>query len=288
MHSTTSCRLIKEGSAGTERSNMTCSQPDEVFLIHELITPYYRDIVKEIPGPAPHRNYSTYHLFCLKKNISSMIRFLNKEYSVVLSSKENGDIMSVVVEIYHGNKYVKLNDEENKYIEKAIQDAVALYPKCLIYDMDINDIKYQGKHHKKWLVDILTDIYVKKPNYKIMDNKIYCLNLVEKMNHDQVWNKKYLKIEEILEECYNRGIIYLRSGKGKDGFIKAWNMVQYSSGKNLYYPDWRINIVNDKVSFLYDKMIGNYTFVYYDGRKGVGWRKVTLKNYNDILVTVIN
>jgi hypothetical protein len=282
-----SCTLIKEGGFGTERSNLVCNKTEKIVPVRELITPYYKEIAQEVPGPAPIRNYSTYHLFCLKKNITPMVHLLNSDYSVSLCSKKNGEIMSIVIEVYSGKDYVQLNDEEYNYISESMEQALNLYPMCLIYDTNIYDSRYRGKYHGKWINDLLTDFYSVNPKYKIIEGRIYSTTLVDKMNHDQVWERKYLKIDQMLEDAFNKGIIYLSPGRGQEGFVKAWNMIPYHKGKNVYYPDWKVDIVKDKISFLYDKMRGEYSYVYYDGRTSPGWRKVEIRTYSDMLLSVM-
>jgi len=279
-----SCKLVSKGSPGAERSDLVCSEPDEIIQIEELMTPFYREIARELPGPIPHYNYSSYHLFCLRKNLLPYLKKLNKNYSVNLSSKKNGYIMSIVAEIYEGDKYINLKGKELEYVKKAIQKVIQMYPMCLLYDFsDLKyDYKYRGKYHKQWATDLISDIFSNKSEkYKFKRGRIYT-SLIDYPNHEEVWENKNLKIYNLIEEAFEKGAIYL-SPKKQD-FTKEWNMLLYYKGINLYYPNWNINIVEDKVSFLYDKMNSVWRFIYYDGRNGKQWRKVDVRNYEQLMI----
>ena len=153
-----SCSFIGEGILGSERSNIICSKLSEIIRINELITPYYREMPEKIGDPV-HRNYSSYHIFCLKKNIMPFVKFLNKSYSVNLSSKVNADQMVMVIEVYEGSKYIKLENETYEYLKMAMDKALELYPKCLIYDFEYS---YSDEQHKIWAAELLREIYQTK------------------------------------------------------------------------------------------------------------------------------
>jgi hypothetical protein len=252
----------------------------------DIFTPYYREIF-DIPGPIGYRNYTSYDLFCLKKNMSPYI-----EGSFNLESRQDGDRMYITIQLYNGYEIIPTEEvpvEEKKRIKKIMKKSIYETPGCLLYDFEVINKKYKGQYHKKWALSLMKDIYRNKDEYSFSeDNKLYISGLEKKHNnHELEWNTKNLKIESFLSMAYEKGIIYLSSRilekkKLSEDFLKDWNLVPYERGTKLFYPRWNTNIISDKVSFLYERVTGIDAFVYFN-RYNMQWIKINIHNYDELI-----
>lgn len=243
-----------------------------------VITPYYRyyQVVEGDSEYLPRKNYSSYHLFCLKKNISPYIYSLNKDYSVNLVLRKDGDREYITVEILNGSENVSLSEKLKEFIQKAIDKSIERYPKCFIYDFNL----IKGRR-KNWSIEVFK---FDENKYEMIRGKLYCLNLYLHINHSDVWDRKFSKIENFLNDSYQKGVIYLSDSfleENRD-FLYRWSLSSLSN--DLYCPEWETNIVKDKAMFLRDRKKGIKKFVYFSYEDGNRYKSVDIEKYSDLLL----
>ena len=171
----------------------SCTPEFQIERTRDIILPYYREAINFLPSGPPMSNYTTYHLFCLRKNIIPYIHRINRAYDVNFISRlaglnkegesaknNNEEVLSIIMQIYHGGNVVSLTEEDHKRIEKYVNAVIDNYPNVPIYDYSL-----ESKYPKEWVYQIL-------PAYKgpahYIDGKLY-VNLEGMNGYSEEWEK---------------------------------------------------------------------------------------------------
>lgn len=266
-----SCSLCVNESADDEHT----------FKVSQFVgitLPYYREIVNYLPSPISRSNYTPYHIFCLKNNISPFITSIDSAYYIGFSTRENKNVMSVTMDIYKGGDKVILKDEVLHLINKNLYKFIDLYPYCLVYDVSYNE------YPERWLRNILP-----KLNIGMYKNGSIFVDLDGVSNFNTTWQNMYDKINETLAEYYNKGIISLDGISNGEDLITRWNLIRLNNG--LYQPKWEYNFTPDKVSFIFDQASKNTNsgrLMLYVGEDSVmhtyeGWLVQTVHSYKEVV-----
>lgn len=260
---------------------------EDAILEHEfkvsqvvgIMLPYYREINNYLPSPVSRSNYTPYHLFCLKNNISPFINSIDNTYYIGFSTRENKNVMSATMDIYKGGSKVILNDDISRLINRHLYSFIDLYPYCLVYDIS------HDEYPEQWLKTILPKLECGM--YK--DGSIF-VDFDGVANFSSRWQDIHDKINNTLKDYYNRGVISLDGVNNIDDFIDRWNLVKLRNG--LYEPKWEYRFAVDNVSFLYGQMDGknsnNAKAMLYIGEDSdidthEGWLIKTVDTYKEVV-----
>jgi len=164
-----------------ETRNIELSQALEIRL------PYYREIVDYLPSPSARSNYSPYHLFSLKKNITPFISSIDKTYDIGFSTRENGESMVVILDIYKGGERVILNKNILQLIQSNLNQYLDLYPNCLVYDSSYEEYPIE------WLKKVLPRI-----DCGVYQSGAIFIDLDGAANYNTQWQMYYDKISNTL------------------------------------------------------------------------------------------
>ncbi len=257
-----------------EPRNVQLDQAEEIYL------PYYREITNYLPSPQSEANYTYYHLFCLRKNITPFICSIDKAYEVGFSSRETGDAMVMVMDIYKGGEKVILTDDILNFISSNINKFIDLYPYCLVYDISFES------YPKDWLRAVLPEIECGR----YQSGSIFC-NFEGAADYNSRWDKSYEKINNVLCEWFKNGIISLEGVANKQDFIKKWNLVPIS--KRLYTPDWEFKFTRNGVDFLLNQIKGDNRLMLFIGKNDLiktreGWLIKEVNNYKEVESIIIS
>lgn len=246
----------------------------EIKQGRDILLPYYREITDYIPSPVARSNYTPYHLFCLKKNITPFICNIDSAYEITFSTKENGNVMSVIMNIYKGGQKVILDSEVLHLILNHLDEYIDLYPYCLVYNSDLDD------YDSDWINSIIP-----KLNCGIRRNKCIFVNLEGVEGFKSMWENTYDKIVRTIEDYYYRGVISLENRSNSYDFISKWNLKMLPNG--LYEPVWNYCITPDKTGFLLKQIRGDHKWMIYVGEQTSidtreGWLITSVDDYNQI------
>lgn len=240
----------------------------------EVHLPYYREITNYIPYPQAKSNYTSYHLFCLKKNITPFICEIDSAYEVGFSSREIADAMVLVLDIYKGGEKIILSSDILDLIQSNLNKFIDLYPYCLVYDISFD------QYPKEWLEKVLPEI-----KCGIFQSNSIFINLEGDAGYSRKWDETYSNIDIILSRWYKEGVISLNQISKKNNFIRDWRLVPVTD--KLYKPDWDFDFTPDKVNFLLDQLKGNKRLMLFIGENDQietqeGWLIKNVDNYSQV------
>lgn len=239
---------------------------------HDIVLPYYREIVSKLPSPVPRGNYTPYHLFCLKKNIMPFIKSIDKNLSVDFSTVAQEDIMIVIMDIYKGGNTIVVKEDLHNIINRYLNKFIDLYPYCLLYN--VKDSRYP----REWLDMILPTLDM----YEYRNNAIF-VNLEDYRGFASEWDRMYFELIDKLKDLYHRGVVQISDEK----LIQKWNLINLR--QNLYFPNWKYCFTTDKTRFLLDLLSskGRNKIILYTGskyqEKTEGWLVADVSSYQEVV-----
>lgn len=251
----------------------SCVKSFHADLISESLTqekniylPYYREIITVIPSPSPQANYTSYHLFCLEKNITPFIKSIDVMYDISFSTRQKKNVMLMAMDIYKGGEKITPSDDVIDAINVNLIRFTDLYPNCLLFDITLSSFP------KDWLLNVLPVM----EKYLYSNGSLF-INLEGFPNHAGRWKELHLEVLKTLNKWYEEGVVSLKDANNPRKLISNWRLKPIS--RFLYKPEWRFRFTCEKSNFLIDRLAGNRNFTCYIGGQ---WIVRTVDNYEDV------